>query len=208
MRPRSSAPVRFIPTRAGNTPHARCRTMRRSVHPHTRGEHITRFRARHQACGSSPHARGTQHHEQGSDEVQRFIPTRAGNTSHAACDEGPGTVHPHTRGEHATPTSSHRSGRGSSPHARGTHRRADAGGSRPRFIPTRAGNTGRGTDSAAPRAVHPHTRGEHATPMSSHRSGRGSSPHARGTRLRRHRRRQQRRFIPTRAGNTACVFVS
>ena len=76
---------------------------------------------------------------------------------------------------------------------------------RRRFIPARAGNTRPWCPSPGPAAVHPRTGGEHYVPNEVRRPCGGSSPHGRGT-LREHGGHQgPARFIPARAGNTACA---
>ena len=51
--------ARFIPTHVGNTPGLEASRRARSVHPHARGEHLTRTRGRAPWCGSSPRTWGT-----------------------------------------------------------------------------------------------------------------------------------------------------
>ncbi len=114
--------------------------------------------------------------------TSRFIPTRAGNTSHRCSLNAECAVHPHSRGEHALKVSASCRSSGSSPLARGT------------LI------TPSCSDSSS--AVHPHSRGEHAYVHHARETEGGSSPLARGTRGLDLRRRLVIRFIPTRAGNT------
>src|SRR3990172_3725499 len=71
---------RFIPTRAGNTANTMPQILRKTVHPHTRGEHNSRSRRASPGSGSSPHARGTPFSQTFTNVATRFIPTRAGNT--------------------------------------------------------------------------------------------------------------------------------
>src|SRR5690606_13913816 len=52
-------PQRFIPTHVGNTPSSPMMLTVQPVHPHTRGEHIHSAIYGAEACGSSPHTRGT-----------------------------------------------------------------------------------------------------------------------------------------------------
>ncbi len=157
--------------------------------------------------GSSPHARGTPISHGRMPLRVRFIPARAGNTMPGPASPGEPSVHPRTRGEHATSTRRGRSRRGSSPHARGTLGTGRREQIPARFIPARAGNTSCGMVCAALIAVHPRTRGEHSVTSYSTPSSRGSSPHARGTPGRRGCRHQGRRFIPARAGNTTLMSL-
>ncbi len=94
---------------------------------------------------------------------------------------GPGSVHPHMRGEHPHP--SMRRGRhgGSSPHAWGTSLPRFSAFPAPRFIPTCVGNIYFGFEDIG-----------HLI---------GSSPHAWGTFRTAHRTHAALRFIPTCVGN-------
>ena len=71
---------RFIPARAGNTIAPKGRTTSRTVHPRSRGEHLTVRYSRCCSFGSSPLARGTRSPGMSSTCLLRFIPARAGNT--------------------------------------------------------------------------------------------------------------------------------
>ena len=71
--------LRFIPTSAGNIGISLPSWMAEPVHPHQRGEHQGLKRLLMKTNGSSPPARGTLTHTQGSQPVVRFIPTSAGN---------------------------------------------------------------------------------------------------------------------------------
>ena len=132
---------RFIPTRAGNTSGIPCPFYRSAVHPHSRGEHKPIPFPAQRISGSSPLARGTREDGRRRLAGNRFIPTRAGNTSQEVAVMTTATVHPHSRGEHSLRMEHHRPGIGSSPLARGTHLFPGGGRDCGRFIPTRAGNT-------------------------------------------------------------------
>ena len=95
---------------------------------------------------------------------------------------------------------------GSSPLARGTRRLHRFRLLRHWFIPARAGNTRNRISLRACPTVHPRSRGEHVMPPSLQGAGIGSSPLARGTPLAFLARRECRRFIPARAGNTGAGF--
>ena len=71
---------RFIPTRAGNTAPWVVVRGQLTVHPHTRGEHLSYTVQTAFWGGSSPHARGTRSGQSARHKSCRFIPTRAGNT--------------------------------------------------------------------------------------------------------------------------------
>ena len=93
---------RFIPTRVGNTPCATIKPALMTVHPHTRGEHVSTAENWPSTFGSSPHAWGTRRVDRSDDPDIRFIPTRVGNTTSAPCATSSTSVHPHTRGEHSS----------------------------------------------------------------------------------------------------------
>ena len=71
---------RFIPARAGNTSCPCCVSWWATVHPRSRGEHLSRGTLPFHAAGSSPLARGTPPIWAARARLQRFIPARAGNT--------------------------------------------------------------------------------------------------------------------------------
>jgi len=111
----------FIPTHVGNTAVASLLPLRFSVHPHTRGEHLTYASKMKWKVGSSPHTWGTHYPLPDPPYFRRFIPTHVGNTRMPKSPPIAITVHPHTRGEHSVlPTKKLRID-GSSPHTWGTH---------------------------------------------------------------------------------------
>ena len=196
---------RFIPARAGNTGTGRRRAGAGAVHPRSRGEHRRATLDAVQWYGSSPLARGTLQRDHAARPARRFIPARAGNTpaSRRAC---PGTpVHPRSRGEHDGQPFMRAPENGSSPLARGTLRVVRLRLQVLRFIPARAGNTCSASDLAPLQPVHPRSRGEHERARDEGAPQIGSSPLARGTPFRGWPQRQRPRFIPARAGNTACA---
>ena len=153
---------RFIPARAGNTSSVESTSYSGTVHPRSRGEHRDRDVCRSSGSGSSPLARGTLYNPPWVEQVDRFIPARAGNTG---CPDPPRrvvSVHPRSRGEHVLAAAVVAASIGSSPLARGTLPVTDSKVEFSRFIPARAGNTGRVPRSTADYPVHPRSRGEHA----------------------------------------------
>ena len=133
--------ARFIPTRAGNTVLSQAQEPERPVHPHSRGEHCEVDNTSGIHGGSSPLARGTPDNGQRVGWLDRFIPTRAGNTSSGVVSQPKLSVHPHSRGEHSDRFTIYPKRSGSSPLARGTQHEGGFFDREPRFIPTRAGNT-------------------------------------------------------------------
>ena len=91
---------RFIPTCVGNTELDGKVLHYRSVHPHVRGEYVSRYGRCRLSRGSSPRAWGipVQPREVGADS--RFIPTCVGNTRSYRGLIVMMSVHPHVRGEY------------------------------------------------------------------------------------------------------------
>ena len=199
---RRADPVRFIPARAGNTASSTSRQRAASVHPRSRGEHVTSSTLRISTSGSSPLARGTRPGQADAAGLLRFIPARAGNTPPRPPRRRRSSVHPRSRGEHLLMAADAQWTDGSSPLARGTLRPSSAPRSRIRFIPARAGNTCGRPPWPASRAVHPRSRGEHFLWLPADEVPAGSSPLARGTPVRDGNTAYVSRFIPARAGNT------
>ena len=111
-------------------------------------------------------------------------------------------VHPRVCGEHQIDGIREEYTAGSSPRMRGTHERIAAPGNLVRFIPAYAGNTDQSGRSGIFAPVHPRVCGEHTAPAGITDSGNGSSPRMRGTRMEKHIKHAQGRFIPAYAGNT------
>jgi len=153
-------------------------------------------------CGSSPRERGTLRADNRRLSRERFIPARAGNTTHVSRQTVRGAVHPRASGEHRRKCTASGQHRGSSPRERGTQNRKQAPPPRRRFIPARAGNTRVELRDYQAEAVHPRASGEHESQITLRQSSYGSSPRERGTHHGRVQQRWHHRFIPARAGNT------
>ena len=179
--------ARFIPARAGNTPHTHRPRTRPTVHPRAGGEHTAPVHTHRLDPGSSPRGRGTQIRHRTHHSPSRFIPARAGNTLYPSPHDAPPTVHPRAGGEHTRTMKSVASDPGSSPRGRGTHHKLTTPPIRHRFIPARAGNTASSRSSDGITAVHPRAGGEHTDSSPAETSGSHEAP----------------RFIPARAGNTS-----
>ncbi len=140
----------------------------------------------------------------------RFIPTRVGNTvDRAAQRPCHNAVHPHASGEHAPPEYSSTLST-VHPHASGEHRHGvKLSDVAIRFIPTRVGNTSRAQPCAGVFAVHPHASGEHVRRDWISSSIATVHPHASGEHTGSATLRHgDRRFIPTRVGNTQSAYRS
>ncbi len=172
-----------------------------TVHPRTRGEHLTKKLRTRNVRGSSPHTRGTSHGGDITIVRRRFIPAHAGNIYRRSCEICEWTVHPRTRGEH--PASDICAGTccGSSPHTRGTYMSLGSGNGGSRFIPAHAGNITSWWNWGSGATVHPRTRGEHSARIRHEPALFGSSPHTRGTSEEERTKLHGHRFIPAHAGN-------
>ena len=197
-----TAPVRFIPTWAGNTSMRMRTSASPAVHPRMGGEHLGHASYEFKDDGSSPHGRGTRSLESAPGVSRRFIPAWAGNTGVSAASDPPIAVHPRMGGEHPQIPKVRNATHGSSPHGRGTRRARRAAPALHRFIPAWAGNTDLVTDTRRRMSVHPRMGGEHDPLFNLAFARFGSSPHGRGTPLGALARGSFVRFIPAWAGNT------
>ena len=135
-----ASPLRFIPTRVGNSSRHLIWCRGAMVHPHARGEQAFVRGPAGAVYGSSPRAWGTVLRRDPLVLRHRFIPTRVGNSCRSRDGHRPPSVHPHARGEQTGSTTLANPQTGSSPRAWGTgltKLRAEAFF---RFIPTRVGN--------------------------------------------------------------------
>ena len=194
--------ARFIPAHAGNTTSSSWATTAAAVHPRSRGEHSVATRTGPALVGSSPLTRGTPDRHRRPPAGQRFIPAHAGNTTPRSSRGITRTVHPRSRGEHASAGSWPSREGGSSPLTRGTRLVVLPPRQRGRLIPAHAGNTCRAPAAATTSPVHPRSRGEHRGEGGAEGVYSGSSPLTRGTPRGRERPGLARRFIPAHAGNT------
>ena len=156
-----------------------------AVHPHARGERISRVVSNCMNDGSSPRTWGTPCRLRPQPPWARFIPTHVGNAPRASWARPARSVHPHARGERE-------------PVAR---RRVPG----LRFIPTHVGNAWARDSRPRSRPVHPHARGERYSETEREVLKVGSSPRTWGTRNQKGARSGLGRFIPTHVGN-ARVF--
>ncbi len=176
-----SSSGRFIPTHVGNASWCAGPAMRRSVHPHARGERAHFGEVLLGQHGSSPRTWGTRHAVLPVRHTARFIPTHVGNAWPRRRWAGTMTVHPHARGERFNSDQASETYNGSSPRTWGT----------------------RPSCWASPRcsAVHPHARGERGRGARGVVDAGGSSPRTWGTPSCDWRKTARHRFIPTHVGN-------
>jgi len=161
------------------------------------GENISENAFAHAGRGPSPRVWGILAGSGGGMGLQRFIPTRVGNTVCLIRNPLTRTVHPHACGEYRHRDYAVQPGRGSSPRVWGIHLREialkfETTGSSPRvwgiqsapvrigelfrFIPTRVGNTGWNCARKPLTPVHPHACGEYGGGVEPWQGWVGSSP--------------------------------
>ena len=169
-------PLRFIPTRVGNTPAVISQPASIPVHPHACGEYSGQAIRDLNVDGSSPRVWGIHRNWQTSHFVCRFIPTRVGNTQRISPGVSDYAVHPHACGEYENALLIKISRSGSSPRVWGIRFSQSNHASRERFIPTRVGNTSSGWFTHQSCAVHPHACGEYQLWGAYSRAQGGSSP--------------------------------
>ena len=116
-----------------------------------------------------------------SNDQNRFIPTRVGNTASSLYRIHSQTVHPHACGEHGIVVMLGGVVYGSSPRVWGTLADSAIACFSPRFIPTRVGNTDNRITQIRNRTVHPHACGEHVRCGNRRIPETGSSPRVWGT---------------------------
>ena len=175
--------------------------VRRSVHPHARGEYRKIGNYGVDTDGSSPRAwgirsgptrkpRSTSVHPHARGEYYGrwiFILSRFGSSPRAwgipKVKEVPTkliSVHPHARGEYLTKRRVRTRRFGSSPRAWGILFREGSAELLRRFIPTRVGNTNTLATLDNQKTVHPHARGEYKWRVTILVARNGSSPRAWG----------------------------
>ena len=195
-------PHRFIPTRVGNTAARKMSVSRFAVHPHACGEYVKKHEIRRLGYGSSPRVWGILPFFLHTMVVPRFIPTRVGNTFDGQIERSPSTVHTHACGEYTMIPESASCKSGSSPRVWGILAAGRQMNKAERFIPTRVGNTPVIGPAMYIFTVHPHACGEYGGGGFNQALSDGSSPRVWGIHHRRVERDVDRRFIPTRVGNT------
>ena len=200
--PAGSGPDRSIPARAGNTGAGRAPRTDSSVHPRAGGEHGGMTAAARVEHGPSPRGRGTRIMLPRARPPRRSIPARAGNTLPSPRYWTRDPVHPRAGGEHRRTTGTLLSRVGPSPRGRGTRRVHRHRTAVCRSIPARAGNTTPWLALSSRTPVHPRAGGEHPLVANKLDYLYGPSPRGRGTPNTVRFRRDGRRSIPARAGNT------
>ena len=157
--------------------------------------------------GSSPRVWGTRHVPISPQPRLRFIPTRVGNSIIIKFKRIWKTVHPHACGELSRMFMTIDSVSGSSPRVWGTLYIIPSTLHIYRFIPTRVGNSTACRLYQQCQPVHPHACGELTTFRLTESTSCGSSPRVWGTQLTGADDIDNRRFIPTRVGNSCFLAM-
>ena len=175
-------PIRFTPTRVGNTGRIESSRPCHPVHPHACGEYWVMALALPLLIGSPPRVWGIQDKYCEGEACERFTPTRVGNT----------------RPPQQLPTQPC----GSPPRVWGIRDIGVVTSTAMRFTPTRVGNTQPRYQSEVLSSVHPHACGEYPEPEPEPGRIVGSPPRVWGIPSRTSSPCVSKRFTPTRVGNT------
>ena len=166
------------------------------------GEHACTHPIEKMTAGSSPHVRGAQTVQSGTELALGIIPACAGSTTlssfHTTCIGD----HPRMCGEHQVRDTMYGTTQGSSPHVRGALAERSAKLGVHGIIPACAGSTHHTCHAAAMRWDHPRMCGEHLEPSPVQNSTAGSSPHVRGAQSIWNWLRSNVGIIPACAGST------
>jgi len=191
------------PPRAwGQHNHRRGRGGIRAVHPHGRGDNMTRLAARQASRGSPPRAWGQRPQSMARCHRCRFTPTGVGTTHSIAAARRLIKVHPHGRGDNNGSLVIEREQDGSPPRAWGQRASVGASLAPPRFTPTGVGTTQRPETNCSRKSVHPHGRGDNGHRRCDVAGVDGSPPRAWGQRSCPARPRLAQWFTPTGVGTT------
>ena len=194
----------IIPARAGFTRPPMVRPSRKADHPRSRGVYPEIPRHYLPSLGSSPLARGLPLRLERQASKKRIIPARAGFTQLSKMDDLLDEDHPRSRGVYPLIAMRMHVKSGSSPLARGLLILSTVLEVMVGIIPARAGFTPGPEDPRWHRWDHPRSRGVYCRIVYEMNHGIGSSPLARGLQGQRHRRQEEGRIIPARAGFTEC----
>ncbi len=151
---------RFTPTCVGTTTPCDAIIAASPVHPHVRGDDVSRAGSTSARGGSPPRAWGRRLEVTEPKLGPRFTPTCVGTTTGASSMVSVASVHPHVRGDDSGPAHTTTGSPGSPPRAWGRRRKARHHGQLRRFTPTCVGTTRDKGASTRRSTVHPHVRGD------------------------------------------------
>ena len=133
---------RFTPTGVGTISGAPLTAPPLAVHPHGRGDNLSRWPAGRLPRGSPPRAWGQFPSTSPQHALWRFTPTGVGTMKYYCRRFAAGTVHPHGRGDNDAPPVRALYAAGSPPRAWGQSQPQHEIGKRIRFTPTGVGTIG------------------------------------------------------------------
>jgi len=154
--------VRSIPTCVGTTLGMAEGFSLWTVHPHVRGDYISRSSILHLHRGPSPRAWGLRKRCSGILSMNTVHPHVRGDYVPHVPEQQPCAVHPHVRGDYRTMRCSNAASFGPSPRAWGLHWQEGAVVGTLRSIPTCVGTTRSTVLEPSPMPVHPHVRGDYS----------------------------------------------
>ena len=166
----------------GNTSGGSFGAARTPVHPHACGEYSRNQNKLVSLNGSPPRVWGIPRRGSSPNALNRFTPTRVGNTVTTSSLPSTTPVHPHACGEYVTRRERRRTFRGSPPRVWGIPNRLLDCAHKSRFTPTRVGNTPVFVPTDVPTGVHPHACGEYLIIRVERNAIRGSPPRVWGIR--------------------------
>ncbi len=152
--------LRFTPTPVGTAGSCWSLAGAVSVHPHARGDGLTKRKAWGPKDGSPPRPWGRPDRADGQGRAARFTPTPVGTATHTIQTFYTQSVHPHARGDGYLGSAQKGRRGGSPPRPWGRLRLWASATIVPRFTPTPVG-TANGCHYFCPLdSVHPHARGD------------------------------------------------
>ena len=166
----------FTPTHVGKIDRRGSGRNRRAVHPHARGENLTKSSIASFVSGSPPRTWGKCLRQLLLGVENRFTPTHVGKIKYASNNPADCPVHPHARGENGVMSISRDSSFGSPPRTWGKYVAAGLAPAPIRFTPTHVGKIPESRPYSPGSPVHPHARGENLLEYIFTSSSSGSPP--------------------------------
>ncbi len=174
-----------------------------SVHPHARGDNASASLRSAPPRFSPPRAWGQRNSCRRFRRCDIFTPTRVGTTLLLTTRWGTDRLHPHARGDNASPLVPSPAAPPSPPRAWGQRTTRSFALIFWRFTPTRVGTTRRLRQRMKGMKVHPHARGDNSTAAAWSVQRCGSPPRAWGQLSHGPLLSLACRFTPTRVGTTS-----
>ena len=200
--------VRYTPTCVGKTTFTYVAIFASPVHPHVRGENLSRRMTMLRGYGTPPRAWGKLFLPPSLREENRYTPTCVGKTHLYARFFRRSAVHPHVRGENPIFKVCDRQAVGTPPRAWGKRGRTGLRGRAVRYTPTCVGKTTHRACPLVPGTVHPHVRGENKNGVDGGQDCLGTPPRAWGKQSTFYQTVPVFRYTPTCVGKTPSIHKS